>query len=82
MSGDPISRLAYAASEIDRVFGPNYAKQHPEIVCSVMASAASDYLALTLARGLHDIASALVEDGAELESRGNLIRAPMGGVLR
>ena len=73
---DPISRFAFAVSEIDRTLGAGYAKQHPEVICSVMQSAASDYAALALARGLDNIALALAEEVAEPPA---LIRA---GALR
>jgi hypothetical protein len=36
---DPISRLSFAAGEIDRVFGEGYAVAHPEVVAAVMLSA-------------------------------------------
>ena len=61
MSSDPISRFAFAVQEIDRTLGPGYAKQHSDVVCSVMASAASDYAALAIARSLDTIAAALLE---------------------
>ena len=73
---DPISRFAFAVQEIDRTLGPGYAKQHPEVVCAVMQSAASDYAALALARSLDNIALALTEEVAEPPA---LIRA---GALR
>jgi hypothetical protein len=47
---DPISRLQFARQEIDRVFGPGYAVRHPEVVCALMQSAASDYAAQLRAR--------------------------------
>ena len=62
---DPISRLEVCRGEIDRVFGDGFAHRHPELVASVMASAASDYMALTIARSLQQIAIALVEEEAE-----------------
>jgi hypothetical protein len=63
MSDDnPISRLEFARDEIDRVFGRGYSHDHPEVVNTVMLSASLDFLGLTIARGLRDIAVALLED--------------------
>jgi hypothetical protein len=42
---DPVSRLAMVRSEVDRLFGDGYAQRNPELVASVMASAASDWAA-------------------------------------
>jgi hypothetical protein len=36
MSADPISRLEVVRREIDRVFGPDYAREHPELVAVVV----------------------------------------------
>jgi hypothetical protein len=58
---DPISRLQLARDEIDRTFGSNYAREHPELVAVVVQSAASDHAALAIARGLQSIAAALIE---------------------
>jgi len=60
MSSDPISRLQLARDEIDKTFGGGFARDHPEVVCAVMASAASDYAALALAAAVRDVAAALV----------------------
>jgi hypothetical protein len=67
---------ALAETEIDRALGPAYARQHPDVICSVMQSAASDYAAMVLARSLDNIALALTEESAEPPA---LIRA---GALR
>lgn len=73
---DPLSRFAFAVSEIDRTLGPGYAKQHPEVLCAVMQSAASDYAAMAIARGLDNIATALLEDPeVQLEALSGLVRA-------
>jgi hypothetical protein len=61
---DPISRLQFARDEIDRVFGTNYAREHPEVVTAIMATAASDFAALAIAAALHDIAAALADEPA------------------
>jgi hypothetical protein len=60
---DPISRLEFCRSEVDRVFGRNYAADHPDVVVAVMQSAASDYAALAISRSLQEIAVALTDDG-------------------
>jgi hypothetical protein len=63
MANDPVSRLKLVRDEIDKAFGDGFAQAHPELVAATMQSAASDYLALALVRGLQDIAAALlVED--------------------
>ena len=36
---DPISRLQMAQTEIDKTFGSNYAREHPEVVSAVMIAA-------------------------------------------
>jgi hypothetical protein len=59
---DPISRLRFARDEIDRVFGEGYAAQHPDVVASVMMSAAIDFHALSIARALEGVMSVLIED--------------------
>lgn len=56
---DPISRLAFARDEIDRVFGDGYAASHPDVVSAVMLSASMDYMALRISHGLEQIAAAL-----------------------
>lgn len=72
---DPISRLQFAREEIDRVFAANYAREHPEVVTTVMATAASDFAALTLASALYAIAAALADEPAAV-----MLRAP--GLVR
>jgi hypothetical protein len=49
---DPISRLEFARDEIDRVFGPGYAAEHPDVVSAVMISASLDWAATTIAAAL------------------------------
>jgi hypothetical protein len=61
MSEDPVSRLAVARQEIDRVFGPGYAAAHPDVVTAVMLTAATDFATLAIARALDHIAMALME---------------------
>ena len=59
---DPISRLAFARQEIDRVFGEGYAQTNPNVVAAVMESAALDFAAFAIANSLQQIAAALTED--------------------
>ena len=33
---DPVSRLQFAQQEIDKVFGPGYAREHPEVLVVVV----------------------------------------------
>ena len=70
---DPISRLQLAAAEIDKTFGAGFAREHPEVVCAVMASAASDYAALALAAAVRDVAAALVIEDEPLPQNGPAI---------
>ena len=77
---DPISRLQFARDEIDRVFGSGYAAANPNVVASVMASAALDYAANLLAHAIGDIAHALMVDDADsgsmVEHGHGIMRAP------
>jgi hypothetical protein len=62
---DPIARLEFCRAEIDRVFGQNYAADHPDVVAAVMASAASDWAASRIAVAIEGVAVALAEDASE-----------------
>jgi hypothetical protein len=75
---DPISRLAFAVQEIDRVFGDGYARAHPDVVASVMQSAAIDFAALALARALQDIARALAVEDEQVDRSIGIVRASPG----
>jgi hypothetical protein len=59
---DPISRLQFARSEIDRVFGEGYAAAHPEVIAAVMISAAIDYHAQLVAGAVAGVAAALADE--------------------
>ena len=76
---DPISRLQMTCDEIDKRFGAGFAASHPDVVCAVMQSAASDWAAQLIARGLQDIAAALAEP--EEEDAGRKI-VPASELLR
>ena len=73
---DPISRVELAQRELDRVFGENYALNHPEVLAATVQSAALDFAALTVARAIADIAHALVVDDSDNGVDHGLIRAP------
>src|SRR6516225_8986107 len=62
MPDNPITRLTFIRDEVDRTFGEGYSAAHPDIVCAMLASAASDHAACILAHALSDIAAALVVD--------------------
>jgi hypothetical protein len=49
---DPISRLAFAKSEIDKHFGAGYADRHPETVNTIMVCATLDWCAQLIALAL------------------------------
>jgi hypothetical protein len=59
---DPISRLEVVRREIDRVFGDGHASANPQLVAAVLAAASSDWAAQLIARGLQDIAAALLAE--------------------
>ena len=46
---EPVSRLEMVRSEVDRLFGSGFAQGNPDLVASVMQSAASDWAAARLA---------------------------------
>ena len=75
---DPISRAELAQRELDRVFGANYALNHPQVLAAVVQSASMDYAAHLLARAIADIAHALVVDDGDNGSMVDhgLVRAP------
>jgi hypothetical protein len=60
---DPyISRLALARQVIDEELGEGYAAQHPELLATIVASAASDRHARHLADAIDRLAAALVQE--------------------
>lgn len=70
---DPISRLQFARNEVDRVFGAGYAAAHPEVVASVMTSAAIDYAAQVIAAAL--VAESELDPEATMTRPAGIIRA-------
>jgi hypothetical protein len=79
---DPISRVELAQRELDRVFGENYALNHPQVLAATVQSASLDYAAHLLAVAIGDIAHALVVDDGDNGSMVDhgLVRAPAKGV--
>jgi hypothetical protein len=69
MMPDPVSRLAPAQSEIDKLFGQNYARENPAVLVAVIKAASSDWAAARLATAIEHVAAALVV-GDELENGG------------
>jgi hypothetical protein len=66
-----VSRLQHAQQEIDRALGPNFARDHPDVLIAVMQNMSSDYAALVVA---HDVAAALAE-GVALPGDAGLVVA-------
>jgi hypothetical protein len=58
---DPLDRLTIAQQKIDELFGPNYAREHPDVLITVVRSTASDWAAHRLALAIERVAEALVE---------------------
>jgi hypothetical protein len=50
MPGDPIARLEFCRQEVDRVFGAGHAAAHPELVSTMMLTAAIDCSVLPSSR--------------------------------
>jgi hypothetical protein len=73
---DPISRLEFVCEQLNKQFGDGYAREHPEMVSAIMATAASDWAASRIAVAIEHVAVALL---AEDEPVG-IVRAP--GLVR
>jgi hypothetical protein len=73
---NPITRLEFAQSEIDRVFGRGFSRDHPELTAAVMLSASVDFHGLTVARAVRDVAAALLVEDAPAPGDG-LFRPPV-----
>jgi hypothetical protein len=48
------SRLELAREEVDRVFGPGHAAEHPELVVAIVHAASSDWAARVICAALED----------------------------
>lgn len=63
-NSNPLSRLEFCKSEIDRIYGRDFSHAHPELTAAVMLSAALDFHGLQLAKALRDVSAALlIDDG-------------------
>jgi hypothetical protein len=72
---EPVSRLEMVRSEVDRLFGSGFAQGNPDLVASVMQSAASDWAAARLASAIEQVAVALVAEEQSAPHNGALVRA-------
>jgi hypothetical protein len=71
---DPVARLEFAVSEIDRVLGRSFSAAHPELVGVVMQSATLDWCAAGLAAAIEQVAMALAEPEPIVPVRRELVR--------
>jgi hypothetical protein len=58
---DPIARLEFCRQEVDRVFGAGHAAAHPELVATIMLTAALDFAAIRLSAAIEQVALVLSE---------------------
>jgi hypothetical protein len=74
---DPISRVELAKSELDRTFGPDYARENPQVLVAVLNAASSDWAASRLAVAIERVAEALLveEEAQRIVSARELMRA-------
>jgi len=73
---DPISRLEFAVREVDRVFGANYAREHPEVIVATMQTAASDWAAARIALAIEAVAAALFDPDTVPAGDSGIARPP------
>jgi hypothetical protein len=64
---DPLDRLSLAQQKIDEIFGPDFARQHPDVLITVVRSSASDWAAHRLAIAIERVAEALTVEEAETQ---------------
>jgi purine nucleoside permease len=62
MPDDPVSRLRLVQEEVDKIFGSDYARQHPEVTAAALMAASIDFATVHIVEALREIAAALVED--------------------
>jgi hypothetical protein len=74
---DPVSRLQLAQQEIDRTFGPDFARENPQVLVAVLNAASSDWAASRLAVAIERVAEALLveEEAQRIVSARELMRA-------
>jgi hypothetical protein len=58
---DPIARLEFCRQEVDRIFGGGHAAANPELVSTIMLTAALDFAAIRLSAAIEQVAMALAE---------------------
>jgi hypothetical protein len=58
---DPIARLEFCRQEVDRVFGAGHAAANPELVSTIMLTAALDFAAIRLSAAIEQVALVLSE---------------------
>jgi hypothetical protein len=58
---DPIARLEFCRQEVDRVFGAGHAAANPELVATIMLTAALDFAAIRLSAAIEQVALVLSE---------------------
>ena len=63
-----------AQQEIDKTFGSNYAREHPEVVTAVMISASLDWAAMTIAAALVAEEESVPHNGSGLVRAQGLVR--------
>jgi hypothetical protein len=67
---DPIARLEFCRQEVDRVFGEGHAAANPELVATVMLTAALDF---RLSAAIEQVALVLAEP--EMPDNTSIVRA-------
>jgi hypothetical protein len=58
---DPIASLEFCRQEVDRVFGAGHAAANPELVSTIMLTAALDFAAIRLSAAIEQVALMLSE---------------------
>jgi hypothetical protein len=58
---DPIARLEFCRQEVDRIFGAGHAAANPELVSTMMLTAALDFAAIRLSAAIEQVALVLSE---------------------
>jgi hypothetical protein len=74
---DPIARLEFCRQEVDRVFGAGHAAANPELVATIMLTAALDFAAIRLSAAIEQVALVLSEplpDDAPIVRASSLLR--------
>jgi hypothetical protein len=72
---DPIARLEFYRQEVDRVFGAGHAAANPELVSTIMLTAALDFAAIRLSAAIEQVALVLSEPET-MPDNTPIVRAP------